>query len=389
MSKLPIGSLSIKNFKAIRDTGPLEFTPLTVLIGQNGSGKSSLIEALLTIQTLAEKDLDTAMQTWRGLEYIRNNAQKPKGIRIYKKAPPASGRSIDIKFDGYDRGSHAGATIRINERKNCNEIFIEYEHVRTGIRRLSRGADGSITPKRMDGNAVPNKFEPGTSLAMVYLGSFIRRWQFLSLNPDAMGNPVPQRRTGGRVRLTRDGSNFAEYLLDFRTKDLVGFDGLIETLRYVLPYAKDLQPTATSEVGRSVYVQMTEAGFKVPGWLLSTGTLRILALLAVLRHPEPAPLVLIEEIENGLDPRAIHLIVEEIHHAVHERGIQVIATTHSPYLLDLLPLSSIVLVDRVEGEPRFWRPENSIGVKKWAKEFAPGQLYTMDRLVKDKGRKSD
>ena len=50
----------------------------------------------------------------------------------------------------------------------------------------------------------------------------------------------------------------------------------------------------------------------VPGWLLSTGTLRILALLACLRHPDPPPLLVVEEIENGLDPRTIHLLVEEI-----------------------------------------------------------------------------
>ena len=43
--------------------------------------------------------------------------------------------------------------------------------------------------------------------------------------------------------------------------------------------------------------------FEVPGWLLSTGTLRIVALLACLRHPKPPPLLVVEEIENGLDPR--------------------------------------------------------------------------------------
>lgn len=384
MSKLPLRTLSIKNFKAIRDSGPLDLTQLTVFIGHNGSGKSSLIEALQTLQTLAEKDLDAAMQAWRGLEYIRNNAPARQRKPSRGVVSPGSTHPIEFKFDGHDGKTGAGATIRINDRDNCNEIFIEYEHVRFGIRRLNRDENGRITPKRVDKDFVPDKFEPGASLAMAYLGPFIRRWQFLSLTPDAMGNPVPQRRTGGRVRLARDGSNIAEYLLDLRKKDLGRFDGLVETLRYVLPYAADVQPTATSELGRSVYVQMTEAGFKVPGWLLSTGTLRILALLAVLRHPEPAPLVLIEEIENGLDPRTIHLLVDEIQCAVETAGVQVIATTHSPYLLDLLPLSSIMLVDRVDGEPRFWRPADEKHVRDWAKSFAPGQLYTMDRLKQKK-----
>lgn len=63
---------------------------------------------------------------------------------------------------------------------------------------------------------------------------------------------------------------------------------------------------------------------------------------------------------------------------------QVILTTHSPYLLDLLPLSSIVLVDRVDGEPRFTRPADTKEVQEWAKSFSPGQLYTMSRLAQGK-----
>ena len=98
---------------------------------------------------------------------------------------------------------------------------------------------------------------------------------------------------------------------------------------------------------------MTEENFKVPGWLLSTGTLRILALLACLRHPYPPPLLVVEEIENGLDPRTIHLLVEEFRAAIAAKKTQILVTTHSPYLLDLLDLSHIVVVERVEEATRF------------------------------------
>src|SRR5947208_8275222 len=102
---------------------------------------------------------------------------------------------------------------------------------------------------------------------------------------------------------------------------------------------------------------MTEEDFKVPGWLLSTGTLRILAILAALRHPKPPPLLVIEEVENGLDPRTLHLLVEEIRVAITGGITQVVLTTHSPYLLDLLDLSQIVVVEREDGLPTFRRPD--------------------------------
>ncbi len=202
------------------------------------------------------------------------------------------------------------------------------------------------------------------------------------LAPERMGLPVPQQRTAGGVRLAKDGSNIADFLLDIRRQDQNAFDGIVETMAYVLPYARDLQPSVTSELERKAWLQLTEADFKVPGWMLSTGTLRLLALLALLRHPKPPPLIVVEEIENGLDPRSIHLIVEEIRNAVLDGVTQVILTTHSPYLLDLLTLDHLVLVERDrQGQPIFRRPANDAGLTKWAENFAPGKLYTMGGLT--------
>jgi len=154
-------------------------------------------------------------------------------------------------------------------------------------------------------------------------------------------------------------------------------------MAYVLPYAKDIQPSLTSsEIERKAWLQLTEADFKVPGWMLSTGTLRLLALLALLRHPKPPSLIVVEEIENGLDPRSIHLLVEEIRNAVLDGATQVILTTHSPYLLDLLTLEHLVLVERdAKGQPRFLRPADNENLQRWATDFAPGKLYTMGNLA--------
>ena len=76
----------------------------------------------------------------------------------------------------------------------------------------------------------------------------IRGWQFIMLAPERMGSPVPQQRTAGGVRLTKDGSNIADFLLDIRRQDQNAFDGIVETLAYVLPYARDLQASVTSEL---------------------------------------------------------------------------------------------------------------------------------------------
>ena len=169
--------------------------------------------------------------------------------------------------------------------------------------------------------------------------------------------------------------------MDVREKCAAVFDSIVESMKFVLDYAENFEPVETSEIQRMMYVRMREADFEIPGWLISTGTIRALALLAVLRHPDPSPLIVIEEIENGLDPRTLHMVLDEVREVVQSGRSQVILTTHSPYLLDLLPLQTVIFIERDHGgDPVFWRPSDNAAVQKWARDFAPGQLYTAGRF---------
>lgn len=379
-------SFRLKHFKAVRDSGPIKFTPLTVFIGNNGSGKSSITEGLETLQAIVEQGLDVAMQPWRGFEHIwhkgvRRNLRKTGEKRACFENPMSfhlAGRSTSGPF---------AASLVLNAGPGENEIFIEHEEVKVPTQpTMVRDSKGRMT-FRVPG-IEPNRrvFSDGQAGISAWLGGVISAWQFVSLVPQSMGAPVPQHRTGGQIRLNKEGTNLADYLLSIRRLDQAAFDGIVETLQHVLPYAKDLQPALTSELERAVYLQLTEADFKVPGWLFSTGTLRILAFLALLRHPNPPPLIVIEEIENGLDPRTLHLLVDEIRTLVESGRSQVIVTTHSPYLLDLLDLSHIVMVERIDGQPTFTRPADQKELQRWTKDFSPGRLYTMGLFNKKRAR---
>jgi predicted ATPase len=347
--------------------------PLTAFIGHNGAGKSSLIEALETWQAIVRDGLDVAMQRWFGIEHARHKGQEAKE----RLGEPVNPISFELALGPSPR-KVSRVTLAVNNDPAANQMFIVDERVsfpdKTFMERNPKGATQTYGKGRSILNA------PDADLAGI--ASHILDWQFLTLVPDRMGLPVPQQRTGGGVRLSRDGSNIADFLLDLRRQDQNAFDGIVETMAYVLPYAKDIQPSLTSsEIERKAWLQLTEADFKVPGWMLSTGTLRLLALLALLRHPKPPPLIVVEEIENGLDPRSIHLIVEEIRNAVLDGTTQVVLTTHSPYLLDLLTLDHLVLVERDgKGHPVFRRPADDNSLAKWAEDFAPGKLYTMGSL---------
>lgn len=372
---MSLQSLRVRNFKAVVDSKTVKLGPLTAFIGNNGAGKSSLIEALETYQSIVRDGLDVAMQRWLGIEHVRHKGQEAK--ERMGKAVNAISWEVAL---GESRRKVTRLAMTVNNDPAANHMFIASERV--------TGVDG-IWAER-DQAAGLQSYGPGRSMLPYSLNEDLVRaaeevlaWQFITLSPERMGLPVPQQRTKGQVRLASDGSNVADFLLDLRRQSPNAFDGIVETMAYVLPYAKDIQPTlSSSEIERKAWLQLSEDTYKVPGWLLSTGTLRMLALLALLRHPNPPPLIVVEEIENGLDPRSIHLIVEEIRNAVLAGTTQVIITTHSPYLLDLLTLEHLVVVERdAQGHPRFTRPADHDNLQRWAQEFAPGKLYTMGSLT--------
>lgn len=370
--KLSLFSFRLKNFKAVQDSKRIKFTPLTVFIGNNGSGKSSIFEGLETLQTLALHGLDAAMLPWHGFEYVWNHSREHRprlsGSRQEASNPmifgfqALLGRNLTLKIR---------VEMEISADSNFDKVFFQKYKTSYGSGKLAESPEYISNGQITDEN----------------LKVCVEDWQFLRLVPQLMTEPIPQKRTLGKIRLNKDGSNIAEYLQAIRDQDVQAFNGIVEALKVVLPFAIDLQPVITSELERKVYLALSEerVSQKLPSWLISTGTLRILALLALLRAPDPPPVIIMEEIENGLDPRTIHLLVDEIQYFVESGRGQVIFTTHSPYLLDLLPLSSLILVERVEGEASFTRPADQKEAQDWAKRFSPGQLYTSNRLSRRLG----
>ena len=395
-------SFRLKNFKAVRDSGVVKFTPLTVLIGDNGSGKSSFVEGLETYDRIVTDGLDEAMQLWRGFEYAVN---PPLEGGLSTKGSTPNCCPIEFELSGLARSpfgerakkSSFKTAMSINREPSADLIYIEKEIVYyKGRRVLQRDSQGVIQyiDRQIEfgirpGNAIIsdggiyyyaqglNEEDKVNDLA----GYGIRfDWQFVKLNPWNMGEPQPIQRTAGPIRLRSDGANIAEFLRYILHVYPEVYEGILEALQYVLPYMEDLKPIVTEALGRQIHLEMTEPDFKVMGWLLSTGTLRVLALLALFRHPEPPPLIVIEELENGLDPRTVQLIVEEIRRVTESGRSQIILTSHSPYLLDLFDLEHIVLVERRDLAPTFTRPDECTALDRWKDRFGPGRLHSSGRL---------
>lgn len=396
-----IKTIEIKNFKAI-EKAKIKLTPLTAFIGYNGTGKSSMLEALETYRTIVTDGLNAGMLPFKGFEHIYYKGKK-RGKWFEKDGIKFKYSPIEFSFalwlNGYTNqrfNAEISTSIAQENTGEQNVYFLNESY--SGQSKASNLGEVNITQKSEEfesrtadsknfsisyaGNFSSGQYHPDKSIvsSISLLRDNIEKWQFLSMNTFLMGMPLSKKRTSGETILNKDGSNIAEYILSVRSKSPEIFESIIETIQHILPYAKDIQPQITSELERLVYLQLNEQDFKIPGWLLSTGTLKVLALLAVFRNPEPAPLIAIEEIENGLDPRTINLIISEIREFVKDKKSQVIITTHSPYLLDLLHLSQIVFVERKDGNVIFNRPYDFEQLRTWSKEYTPGEMYRKDLI---------
>ena len=108
---------------------------------------------------------------------------------------------------------------------------------------------------------------------------------------------------------------------------------------------------------------------------MSDGTLKFLCLLAALFHPEPPPLMCIEEPELGLHPDALQLVAEALVEA--SESMQLIVTTHSDALIDSLsdrPESVLVCKRDFENSTQFKRLSTE-HLRAWLEHYSLGQLW--------------
>jgi predicted ATPase len=173
--------------------------------------------------------------------------------------------------------------------------------------------------------------------------------RFLDLSPTAMREPsVP-----GQTVLGDRGENLSSVLKAICEDEKLK-DQLTAWIQELTPMdAVDFE-FPTDFQGRTLVTLVERGGEKTSAYSASDGTLRFLAVIAALLGPEHANLYVIEELENGIHPTRIDLLLQLIEQSVAAEDVQVVATTHSPQLLRLLneeTLESASVVYRHEGRP--------------------------------------
>lgn len=382
---LVLREVSLHRFKAAFEPPAVKLDPVTLLIGRNGSGKSTVLEALQWIDATVRRDAREACQRYRGMLDLVN-------LRSQVKVPYfAVGLEWEDREESNVRYKYF---VKVEAtRENTPSIVQEELTVKRGdssedlIVTTSRGrqltAEGLIV-READRLALGllGSIRSREDTSSARLQDWWARAVFLRLSPSRLAESAPAQRSSFDPILDEEGHNLPTLLNDLDNEQR---EALVRAIQEVLPGMRDVQVSSegserNQRANYSLLERMPYRGragryqFPIPAWMLSEGTRRLTAIFGLLVH-EPAPsLLCIEEVENGLDPWTVQAVLAHLTDA-SDIGTQVLLTTHSPWLLDHVPLGSVQFVRREEGNTVYTPFLDVEGVSEFDPSLPAGTRY--------------
>ena len=315
-----IEKLTLQNFKVLRDV-EVGLRPLTVIVGPNTSGKSSILQGL---SVLLSREVVVDFQLYRSR------------ISIPLETSPT--------------------TLRCQGRFLGKELLLEMKGVGILAQALV-GVDGRYLQLQPMPTAVLLKLSVEKLAAHSY--------------PKQVSLVLPS-----------DGEGLSSVLAGLYLEDVVRFRELADQLRRVVPGVEDIYvrrvPLKEGLVGNELVFDMKGAK-GIPAEAISDGTLLTLGLLTVLAVPNPPRVLLIDDLERGLHPRALGDLVQQLRRVQEQDPeLQIVATSHSPYLLDFVEAEEVLLTSLDEDGYAAVRPlTDHPEYERWKGLMAPGEFWSM------------
>ncbi len=297
-----IASIDFTNFKVLR-SARIELGPFNLIIGPNGSGKTSVLLALQRLRQFAARPpvfgpLPARQRATGGLLHFRFAAPFADIEALLECAPDGSGRALHVAGPG--------------------DLPARWTQL------LSR-----LTTLRV-----------------------------VALDQAALARPSP---AGAPILLGDDGTNLPAALDRLQREEPATHAAIEAEFRRILPEYRAIGAEAAADGTRRLYAEIEGEARRLGAEDLSQGTLVLIGLLVLTQvHPRPAILCL-EEIDRGIHPRLLREIRDLLYRMSAPEGgtpaSQILTTTHSPYLLDLFrdQLEEVIVAQKRGAEATFER----------------------------------
>ncbi len=377
-----IQQLTLQNFKGI-ESAELTLERLTVIVGPNASGKTSILQALQLLLGLSNPDTirRELIGQHGGVAALRRRggAQQPAILQATGqwRSQPGVLRMLltpaePPRADGQQRhnlevrGTWGGAEFDIPEQPHE-----PWNH---------------LSQKQVDWSKLPPVLQDWAAHALLRL--------------EARRLAEPSYTEAIEPEIESDGSGLASVLAQMALSRPDDFHELLSALRAVIPQVLRVrlsmaevkrQETETLRIndepvtrsflrsysGQRILFDLAGAD-SIPSQGASEGTLLVLGLLAVLFSTPRPKLVLLDDLDRGLHPKAQKDLVTQLRKLLErDSELQVIATSHSPYLVDHLDPKEVRLSTVLpNGTFRFAELTQHPDFERWKEVMRPGEFWS-------------
>jgi predicted ATPase len=382
-----IKRLKVSNFLSLKDID-VEFGPRNVLIGPNMSGKSNLIDCFRFLTEIIKQPspqtaLWTAVSNRGGFDEIlwKGASERRVTFELTVELSPSGKSARSTRYD---------YRVSISDINNISYLDIDEETLTsnsTGSAQTILEANSKETRIDLGDGKIEKtngKLAQQSTLWRTTSNSecgrfrdFVLDWRFYNLIPALMreGNaPEPE------ARLDAQGKNFSSWLLTLQLYP--DFERIKQVCRDVLPDMAEMlfQPNPSKNISVSTRERYFEGNFPISR--MSDGELAFAALMSLILAPKTLtpPLLCVEEPENYLHPKLLETVVEVLNQRALELGnqaSQIVATTHSPYLVDKLNIEDLIVAEKEKGATKFTRPSSKRKLRELLsrREMGLGELW--------------
>ncbi len=312
-----IKRLKVNGYQSLVDA-EIHFTPLTILLGRNGAGKSALLDALERLGSYARGGIERAFGTPPySLGSLRTHGHGDM---------PATSFEVDLSLDG----NSYRYRLSLSERQG--HVHVEEERVT----RLPSG-EGVADWSRKAPPASGTILRPDTPDATLEkIAAHLKSVRVFDINPREVEKPSDEEQS----TLGRDGFGVGAYLGRLQEEEPDRFSDLERRLQDMRPGTKALRVWggAAGQVYWGIEDHQSAENWRCPAPLLSWGDRLFVGVLCVLFATEEGSVVGLEEVDRGYHPSRYEAVVELLSEAAYQgiggRGpLQIIATSHSPALV--------------------------------------------------------
>jgi predicted ATPase len=376
--------IEAENYRCLKSVKqPLN--PFEILIGANASGKSTFLDVMAFLGDFVREGLERAVEArtanFHDLVWGREGsafslaveAAIPEDLRGDTAALPGQKA---IRYQTYIQLDTATETLRVAsenaELRNATEGLRVL--ARTGSRLEFWSESPIVQPYGRENQhqsysgltSIPS--DSGFPVLTWLFGLLREGVQTVALDAQALQKPSPPGRSNSN-RIT--GTDLARSIARLSDRYPDRFQDWIAHIRTALPDLRTIRTELREEDKHRYLMVEYENGVRVPSWILSEGTLRLLALTILAYLPDFRGVYLIEEPENGVHPAALETIYQSLS-SVYDA--QVLVASHSPILLNMASPEQILVFSKAPDGVKIVRGSDHPALADWQKEVSLGTL---------------